>query len=73
LHHTAQLEAIFLVKILSSPLCPVKARCPSIGEWQGGEVGVVAWVEEDPHRSRGRERERGLVEGNPGKGKIFEM
>jgi len=25
-------------------LVPVKAQCPSVGECQGGEVGVGAWV-----------------------------
>jgi hypothetical protein len=34
-------------------LNPVKAQCPSVGECQGGEVGVGGWVREHPHRSRG--------------------
>ena len=33
---------------------PVKARFPSVGEYQGREVGVGGWVREHPHRSRGR-------------------
>ena len=33
----------------------VKAQCPSVEECQGREVGVGGWVEEHPHRSRGRE------------------
>jgi hypothetical protein len=32
----------------------VKAQCPSVGECQGGEVGVGGWVGEHPHRNRGR-------------------
>jgi hypothetical protein len=36
-------------------LGPVKAQCPSVGECQGGEVGVGEWLEEHPHRRRGRE------------------
>ena len=35
-------------------LGPVKARCPSIGKFEGGEVGVGGWVGENPHRSRGK-------------------
>jgi hypothetical protein len=27
-------------------LGPVKSRCPSVGEFQGGEVGVSGWVRE---------------------------
>jgi hypothetical protein len=33
-------------------LGPVKAQCPSVGEYQAMEVGVDEWVEEHPHRSR---------------------
>ena len=36
-------------------LGPGKAPCPSVGERQGGEVGVGGWVGEHPHRSSGRE------------------
>jgi hypothetical protein len=36
-------------------LGPVKARCPSVGEWQDWKAGVGGWMEEHPHRSRGRE------------------
>ena len=35
-------------------LGPVKARCPSVGECQNREVGVVGWVSEYPHRSKGK-------------------
>jgi hypothetical protein len=41
---------------------------------EGGEVGVGEWVEEHPHRSRGREDMIGGVwEGELGKGITFEM
>jgi hypothetical protein len=33
---------------------PVKARCPSIGKFKGGEAGVDGWVRDHPHKSRGR-------------------
>ena len=36
-------------------LAAVKALCPSVGECQCREEGVGRWVEEHPHRSRGRE------------------
>jgi hypothetical protein len=36
-------------------LGPGKASCPSVGECQGGEVGVGGRVGEYPHRSRERE------------------
>jgi hypothetical protein len=36
-------------------LGPVKAGCPSVGECQGGELGVGGWVEEHTHKSRERE------------------
>jgi hypothetical protein len=50
-------------------------RCPSVGEFEGGKVRVGGWVEEHPHRSRGRE---GVLGGfweweKPGKGITFEM
>ena len=35
-------------------LDPVKAQCPSVGECWGREAGVVGWLVEHPHRSRGR-------------------
>jgi hypothetical protein len=50
----------------------VKARYPSVGEFEGREAGVGRWVEEIPHRSRGR----GRGWGSPwvlGKGITFEM
>jgi hypothetical protein len=34
-------------------LGPVKARCHSVGECQGGEAGVGGGVGEHPHRRRG--------------------
>ena len=40
-------------------LVSVKARCPSIGECEGMEVGVVGWAGEHPHRSRGGEMGQG--------------
>jgi hypothetical protein len=52
---------------------PVKARCPSVGEFKGGEAGVSGWVGgrvgEHLHRSRGREDEIGSFRGGrTGKG-----
>jgi hypothetical protein len=42
---------------------------------QGGEVGVGGWVEENCHRSRGRDDMIGCFweGGKPGKGIKFEM
>ena len=37
------------------PFGPVKAQCPSVGKFQGSEVGVGRWGGEHPHRSRRRE------------------
>jgi hypothetical protein len=55
-------------------LGPVKAQCPSVGECQGREVGVGGWVEEHPHRSRGRRGwDRRFLEGKLGKGIAFEV
>ena len=34
-------------------LGPVKPRCPSVGEFEGGEKGVGVWVSEHPHRAGG--------------------
>jgi hypothetical protein len=41
----------------------------------GGKVGVDGWVEEHPHRSRGREDVIGCFweVGKPGKGITFEL
>ena len=36
----------------------VKAQFPSVGEREGGEVGVGRWVREHPHRSRGKGHRR---------------
>ena len=46
----------------------MKALCPSVGEYQGQEVGVDGLVS----RGQGRE-DRGFSEGKPGKGITFEM
>ena len=40
-------------------LGPGKARCHSVEECHGRDVGVGGWVGEHPHRSR--EREDGIV------------
>jgi hypothetical protein len=45
---------------------------PSIGEFQGREVGVGGWVGEHSHRSRMREWGREFEEGKLGKGITFE-
>ena len=44
----------------------VKTQFPSVGECQGGEVGVGGFVRKHPHRSR-------VLEGKPGKVVTFEM
>ena len=54
-------------------LGPVNARCPSVGECEGGEAGVGVWVGKHPHRSRGREDGIGVPRGKLGKGITFEM
>jgi hypothetical protein len=47
----------------------VKARFPSVGEYQGRKVGVGGWVREHPHRNRGRGYGiGGLQRGNQEKG-----
>ena len=48
-------------------------NAPSIGECQGGKVGVGGWVGEYPHRGRGRGDGMGVLEGRPGKGITFEI
>jgi hypothetical protein len=35
-------------------LDPVKDQCPSVGECQDGEAEEGGWMEEHPHRNRGR-------------------
>jgi hypothetical protein len=50
-----------------------KSALPSVGECQGGEVGVGGWVGEHSHRSKERGRGKGFAEGKPGKGITFEM
>jgi hypothetical protein len=55
---------------------PMKARqMPQCRGTKGREMGVGGWVEEHPHRSRGREDGRGGLweEGELGKGITFEM
>jgi hypothetical protein len=54
-------------------LGPVKAQCPSVGAYQGREVGVGRWVEEHLHRCRGRRDGIRVWGGKPGKGITFEM
>jgi hypothetical protein len=55
-------------------LGPVKARCPSVGEFEGGKVGVGGWVGTHPQRSRGRgDGIGGFWNGESGKGITFEM
>jgi hypothetical protein len=44
-------------------------RDPRVGEYHGREAGMVGWVGEQPHRSRGRR----FPEGKPGKGITFEI
>ena len=46
----------------------MKAKCPSVGECQGSEVGVGGWVREHPHRSRGRKDGMGGCRGGTGEG-----
>jgi hypothetical protein len=43
-------------------LGPVKARCPGVGECQGQEGGEGGWMEEHPHRSRGRGNRKGSLQ-----------
>ena len=51
-------------------LVPVKARCPSVGECQGGE----AEVQGPPSQKEGRGKcDNGFWMGKPGKGITFEM
>jgi hypothetical protein len=54
-------------------LGPVKARCPSVGECQGGEGGGCGWVGNTLIESGEREMEYRFVEWKPGKGIKFEM
>ena len=41
---------------------------PQCREIKGGEVGMGRWVEEHPHRSRGREDVMGVCVWGTGKG-----
>jgi hypothetical protein len=41
-------------------LDPMKARCPSVGEFKAGEAGVGRWVREHLHRSRWRGMRLGI-------------
>jgi hypothetical protein len=47
---------------------PVKVQCSSVGECPGGEEGMQGWMEENPHRSRGRRVDGGLWRGNQERG-----
>jgi hypothetical protein len=48
-------------------LDPMKAQCPSVGEWEGREVGIGGWVGENPHRSSGRGNGIGDIQKGNGK------
>jgi hypothetical protein len=48
--------------------CPMKALCPSMGEYQGQEVGMVGLV-----IRRRQERIGSFLEGKPGKEITFEL
>ena len=51
------------------PLGPGKAPHPSVGECEGGKLGVGVWAGEPPYRSRGRgEGVGGLQRGNRERG-----
>jgi hypothetical protein len=57
-------------------LGPEGVRYPSVGECQGGKVGVGGWVGEHPYRGRGeREWDRRFLggRGRPRKGVKFEI
>jgi hypothetical protein len=55
-------------------LGPEGVQCPSVGECQGGNMGVGGWVREHPHRSRERGGwNRGFLKRRPGKGETIEM
>jgi hypothetical protein len=52
----------------------MKARCPGVGEFEGGEAGVGGCVEAHPHRSRRRgDGIGGVLEGKSGKGITCEL
>jgi hypothetical protein len=56
-------------------LGPWKARCPSVGEFEAGEVEVGGLVKKHPHRSKGMGDggwEKGDGGGEPRKGITFE-
>ena len=53
---------------MGEALGPVKTPCPSVGVCQGGKAGVGRWVEEHPHRTRGRGYNRGGSEEETEKG-----
>jgi hypothetical protein len=54
-------------------LVPVKARCPSVGECQGGEAGVGGWVKEHVTKAGRKGWDRGFVEGKWEKRITFEL
>ena len=51
---------------------PVKVQCPSLGECQGGEVGVSG-LGSTLIEARGGGMRWGAPEGKPGQGLTFEM
>jgi hypothetical protein len=67
----------YLASMGGDALGPVKAQCPSIGEWMlgwwGGSGWVGGWVGEQPYRSKERGMGWEFMEGKPWKGIIFEM
>jgi len=59
----------YLASVGGEALVLVKAQCPSVEEFQGGEVGMGGWVGEHPHRSRRiRSDIGGLWRGNQERG-----
>jgi hypothetical protein len=63
---------LYLASMGREALGPVKAECPSVGEYQGSEVGVGGWrstLIEAGEEGRGW----GFAEGKQGKGITFEM
>ena len=63
-----------LASVETEALSPMEASCPSIGQWQRGEVGVGGQVGGYPHRGKGEERwDWGFAEGKPGRETTFEI
>ena len=63
----------YLTSVGGEALSSVKARCPSVGEFEGGKV--CGWVGEYPHKSRGRGggRDKEFLGEGPGKWITFEI